>query len=117
MDTLSERCMRSYTAFKITLDLHDCDVALGLCAVCRPPGQSASPSSLIFTQQSQCVRPSDNLGALLEKPSRGCIACALPKSCRKEAVSIFSAMSDQERALHEVITLLRETLRQQMGLF
>jgi hypothetical protein len=110
MDILSERYMRSYTAFNITLDLlHNCDAALELCAICRP-------RPLASMQNSQFVRPDDNLGAALEKPSNACIACALPATLRKEAVSIFSAIADQEHTLHEVVALLRGTLRQRMGL-
>ncbi|CAE7195522.1 hypothetical protein P3342_009898 [Pyrenophora teres f. teres] len=101
MDLLSERCMRSYTAFNITLDLlRNCDAALRLCSVCRPPGH---PSS-------------SGLGDGLEKALSGCIACALPASFKKEAESVFRAISDQEHALHEVVALLRGTLRQRMGL-
>ena len=112
MDLLSERCMRSYTAFNITLDLlRDCDAALGLCSICRPPGQSTSLSSLAPTQQPQCMRASDGLGVGSEKPSNACTACALPASFKKEAAPVFRAISDQEHALHEVTALLRGTLR------
>ncbi|KAF1957277.1 hypothetical protein CC80DRAFT_491426 [Byssothecium circinans] len=114
MDMLSERYMRSYTAFNITLDLlHTCDAALGLCTICRPPAQSTSPTSL---SSMHCVGPGDNFSAALEKPSTACIACALPASLRKEAASIFSTVADQEHALLEVVSFLRVTLRQRMGL-
>ncbi|KAH8726366.1 hypothetical protein GQ44DRAFT_825722 [Phaeosphaeriaceae sp. PMI808] len=119
MDMLSERCMRSYTAFNITLDLlHNCDAALDLCAVCRPPGpsNSSSPSSSAI-QYSHPVTPSNELGDPMENSLSisTCIACALPISFRKDAMPIFSAIADQEHALHEVISYLRGTLRQRMG--
>lgn len=114
MDMLSERYMRSYTAFNITLDLlNTCDAALGLCTICRPPAQSTSPSLL---SSIHCVSPSDNFGAALEKPSVACIACALPVSLRTEAASIFRTIADQEHTLQEVVSFLRVTLRQRMGL-
>ncbi|KAF2791977.1 hypothetical protein K505DRAFT_326474 [Melanomma pulvis-pyrius CBS 109.77] len=120
MDMLNERCIRSYTAFNITIDLlHNCDAALGLCTVCRPPGQSGSPTSMTSAvPHSQGVPPGDNLEAPMEQSSSSsaCIACALPANFRMEAVSIFNAIADQEHALHEVIAMLRGTLRHQMGL-
>jgi hypothetical protein len=114
LDMLGERCMKSYTAFNITLDLmHNCDIAIGLCAHCRPPGQPTSPSSSSSILQSQS---GDKFGTALEHSTSACVACALPASFRKEAASVFSIIGDQEQSLHEVIALLKGILRQQMGL-
>lgn len=116
MDMFSERWMRNYTAFNITLDLlHGTDAALDLCILHRPLGQMNPPDTLI----AGVAQPTtDHLGIGLEKtPSSGtCTACALPLSFRKEAASTLSDISDQEHALQDTIGLLKGMLRQRMGL-
>ncbi|KAF1831016.1 hypothetical protein BDW02DRAFT_607470 [Decorospora gaudefroyi] len=120
MDMHSEDCMRNYTAFNITLDLlQNCDAALGLCSVCRPTGQASLSSYLTLPLANSQNLPSVEIseatseGATL---SNACIGCALPPNVRKEVMSVFTTIVDQEHALNEVIVLLGGELRRRMGL-
>ena len=44
-----------------------------------------------------------------------CVACALPESARKDAVSVLNDIVERKYQLHKTTTVVGGTLRQQIG--